>query len=104
MLSHRTELPPELTKNNEPRERSTIKARVPEKIDGTEKRSINCVTRVNIVKVGIFIQVMPGALIERIVAIRLTLPIVSEPQSISRPSAINVSPPPGRNSLELSGA
>lgn len=95
---------PELTKNNEPRDRSTIRARVPEKIDGTEKRSINCVTRVNNVKVGTFIQVIPGALIERIVAMRFTLPIVRDPQSISRPNAINVSPPPGRNSLELSGA
>ena len=81
-----------------------MRAKVPEKMDGTDQTSSNCVTKVNHVNVGTLVQVIPGALIERIVVIRFTLPIVRDPHSMRRPKAISVSPPPGRNSLEFRGA
>ena len=71
---------------------------------GMANSSRNCTTRAIQVKIGIRINVMPGARMLRAVTIRLTAPTCEAMPVISRPSTQKSMPLVGENGTELFGA
>ena len=71
---------------------------------GTANSSRNCTTRIIQVNTGIFMSVMPGARMLRIVTIRLIEPVSEAMPVMSRPSAQKSMPWVGENSGPVFGA